>query len=100
MFTRPSDTVILRALTEDSALVADAVANATNKDIFNNGQTSKDWFSRRIKYQRTKNQKVGLLVVEELQVYDVETSSRARRLGARAVVQSIGLRLRDLPMGT
>lgn len=59
MFTRPSDTVILRALTEDSALVADAVANATNKDVFKSGQTSKEWFARRIKYQRTKNQKVG-----------------------------------------
>ena len=58
MFTRPSDAVVLRALTEESAMVADAVANAPNKEVFNSGQTSKEWFSRRIKYQRTKNQKV------------------------------------------
>ena len=51
--------MILRALTEESAMVAEAVANAANKDVFNTGQTSKDWFARRIKYQRTKNQKVG-----------------------------------------
>ncbi|EPS98874.1 hypothetical protein FOMPIDRAFT_1024447 [Fomitopsis schrenkii] len=57
MFTRPSDSVVLRALPEESPMVAEAVANAPDKSIFNSGQTSKEWFARRIKNQRTKNQK-------------------------------------------
>ncbi|KZT68062.1 Clavaminate synthase-like protein [Daedalea quercina L-15889] len=57
MFTRPGDSVALRALTEQSSMVAEAVASAPDKSIFNSGQTSKDWFARRIKNQRTKNQK-------------------------------------------
>ncbi|TFY67411.1 hypothetical protein EVJ58_g1646 [Rhodofomes roseus] len=57
MFTRPGDSVVLRALTEESPVVAEAVANAPDKSIFNSGQTSKEWFARRVKNQRTKNQK-------------------------------------------
>ncbi|KAI0718464.1 Clavaminate synthase-like protein [Fomitopsis betulina] len=54
MFTRPGDSVVLRALPEESPMVAEAVADAPNKSF---GQTSKEWFARRIKNQRTKNQK-------------------------------------------
>ncbi|KAH9921158.1 Clavaminate synthase-like protein [Fomitopsis serialis] len=57
MFTRPGDSVVLRALTEESSMVADAVASAPERSIFGSDQTSKEWFARRIKYQRTKNQK-------------------------------------------
>ena len=93
MFTRPSDTVILRALTEESAMVAEAVANAANKDVFNTGQTSKDWFARRIKYQRTKNQKVGCQLHAEWS--RLTLPRRDRKLGVRAVARSTDLRLRS-----
>ena len=58
MFTRPGDSVVLRALTEESAIVADAVKGAHDSSIFECNQTSKEWFARRIKNQRTRNQKV------------------------------------------
>lgn len=59
MFTRPGDSVVLRALTEESPMVTEAVAKAADKSVFNSGQTSKEWFARRIKNQRTRNQKVS-----------------------------------------
>ncbi|KAF8079383.1 Clavaminate synthase-like protein [Lyophyllum atratum] len=55
-FTRPGNSVILRALVEDSALIAEAVAKTPEKS-FETGSTSLEWFSRRIKNQRIKNRK-------------------------------------------
>lgn len=66
MFTRPGDSVVLRALTEESPIVADAVKYAQDTSIFESDQTSKEWFARRIKYQRTKNQKVRRSAVASL----------------------------------
>lgn len=37
------------------------------------------------------------MLVAKLGVYNIEPLHRARKLGVRAVVQSIGLRLRDWP---
>ncbi|KAH9921156.1 uncharacterized protein B0H18DRAFT_1121565 [Fomitopsis serialis] len=34
-----------------------AVADVPDKSVFGSDQTSKEWFARRIEYQRTKNQK-------------------------------------------
>ncbi|KAK0436293.1 hypothetical protein EV421DRAFT_1833024 [Armillaria borealis] len=53
-FTRPGHSVILRALVEDSPLIADAVRNTPEKN-FETGQTAKEWFVRRAKYGRVKN---------------------------------------------
>jgi len=53
-FTRPGNDIQLRALVEDSQVIADAVAATPDKN-FETGSTSLDWFSRRIKNQRLKN---------------------------------------------
>jgi len=53
-FTRPGDTKILRALVESSPTIADAVAANPDKK-FETGSTAKEWFARRIKYQRIAN---------------------------------------------
>ena len=57
-FTRPGNSVVLRALGDKSPIIADAVAKADNPDALNPGVTSKEWFARRIKYQRINNRKV------------------------------------------
>ncbi|KAJ7911060.1 hypothetical protein B0H13DRAFT_2010409 [Mycena leptocephala] len=54
-FTRPGNDVQLRALVEDSQLIADAVSRAPDRN-FETGCTSLQWFTRRIKNQRMKNQ--------------------------------------------
>jgi len=56
-FTRPGNSIILRALTDESPMIAEAVANAPDPGKFDTGVTSLDWFSRRIKNQRIKNRK-------------------------------------------
>ncbi|KAG6873162.1 hypothetical protein C0995_002011 [Termitomyces sp. Mi166 len=53
-FTRPGNSVVLRALVEDSDLIAQAVAKAPEKS-FDTGSTSLDWFTRRIKNQTINN---------------------------------------------
>ncbi|KAK0218517.1 hypothetical protein EDD85DRAFT_924174 [Armillaria nabsnona] len=53
-FTRPGNSVVLRALVEDSRLITDAVRN-TPKQSFESGQTAKEWFMRRVKYRRLNN---------------------------------------------
>ncbi|CCM02605.1 uncharacterized protein FIBRA_04708 [Fibroporia radiculosa] len=58
-FTRPGESVVLRALEEKSSIVAEAVASADDTTLFHSNSTSKEWFARRIKNQRTKNQKAS-----------------------------------------
>ncbi|KAJ7130791.1 hypothetical protein C8R43DRAFT_1025016 [Mycena crocata] len=53
-FTRPGNSVQLRALVEDSPVIAEAVASTPDKS-FETGCTSLEWFTRRIKNQRMKN---------------------------------------------
>ncbi|KAG5335519.1 hypothetical protein C0989_001181, partial [Termitomyces sp. Mn162] len=55
-FTRPGNSVILRALVEDSEMIARAV-NETPERNFESGSTASEWFSRRIKNQRIGNRK-------------------------------------------
>lgn len=57
-FTRPGYSQLLEALTGESKMVAEAIERVADKSIYFSGQTSKEWFFRRIKLQRTKNQKV------------------------------------------
>ena len=93
-FTRPGNSVELRALTDKSALIAEAVARAPDACIFATGQTSFEWFTRRIKNQRTRNQKVrrsplihtGWLCADSC-------ARRARRRGARVAGRSTGRKL-------
>ncbi|KAF9466944.1 hypothetical protein BDZ94DRAFT_1157018 [Collybia nuda] len=55
-FTRPSNPVILRALVDESPLIAKAVARSPEKN-FETGSTSQEWFARRIRNQRLNNRK-------------------------------------------
>lgn len=57
-FTRPGNLRVLRALVEDSPLIEDAVQRRPEHN-FNTGETSAEWFARRIKYQRINNRKVS-----------------------------------------
>lgn len=56
-FTRPGNSKVLRALVEHSPTIAAAVA-ATPEKSFETGVTAKEWFARRIKYQRIANRTV------------------------------------------
>jgi len=56
-FTRPGNSVILEALSSESPMIADAVSKAVDASIYRSGQTASAWFARRIKNQRTRNQK-------------------------------------------
>lgn len=60
-FTRPHDSVVLRALTEDSPLIAEAVARHPEKD-FETGFTAGEWLLRRFKNIRLKNYTVRFVV--------------------------------------
>ncbi|KAJ6579515.1 hypothetical protein DFH09DRAFT_1260431 [Mycena vulgaris] len=53
-FTRPGNSVQLRALVEESQAIADAVTRTPDKN-FETGCTALEWFTRRIKNQRMKN---------------------------------------------
>ncbi|KAG8219208.1 hypothetical protein J3R82DRAFT_26 [Butyriboletus roseoflavus] len=55
-FTRPGNSKVLRALVEDSPLIADAVQKHPGRD-FETGSTAAEWFARRVKYQRINNRK-------------------------------------------
>ncbi|PBK80045.1 Clavaminate synthase-like protein [Armillaria gallica] len=48
-FTRPGNSVILRALVEDSPLITEAVRSTLGKN-FESGKTAKEWFTRWVKY--------------------------------------------------
>jgi hypothetical protein len=56
-FTRPGNSIILRALVDESPLIAEAVSCGLEKN-YETGSTALEWFSRRIKNQRIKNRKV------------------------------------------
>ncbi|KAF8646252.1 hypothetical protein AX16_007309 [Volvariella volvacea WC 439] len=64
-FTRPGNSVVLRALVDESPIIAEAVTKAQqaaesggeNLTNFETGSTAAEWFARRIKYQRISNRK-------------------------------------------
>lgn len=58
-FTRPDSSVGMRALTEQSPLIADAVAKASHPEAFDPNSNAGEWFARRIKNQRIKNRTVS-----------------------------------------
>ncbi|KAI0751881.1 Clavaminate synthase-like protein [Daedaleopsis nitida] len=64
-FTRPNDTVELRALKEKSAQIAEAVANAP-EGKYKPGVTAKEWLFSRLRSQRIEH-------------YDTSDSKKARR---------------------
>ncbi|KAI0766205.1 Clavaminate synthase-like protein [Trametes elegans] len=53
-FTRPNDAVVLRALAQDSAAVAQAVRDAP-PGTYEAGATASEWLTRRLKAQRVAN---------------------------------------------
>ncbi|EIN05629.1 Clavaminate synthase-like protein [Punctularia strigosozonata HHB-11173 SS5] len=57
-FTRPGNSVPLRALEAESALIAEAVEKADDSEKYRGTWTSSDWFARRIKNQRLRNRTV------------------------------------------
>jgi hypothetical protein len=70
-FTRPSNHVVLRALVEDSPVIAEAVKNNKEKN-FETGATAEEWFARRIKYQRMNNRKVRYYFVGVAMFYETD----------------------------
>lgn len=54
-FTRPGNSVELRALTDESPAIAEAVSKASDPTVYQTGSTAEQWFARRIKNQRIKN---------------------------------------------
>ncbi|KAI0090369.1 hypothetical protein BDY19DRAFT_939884 [Irpex rosettiformis] len=54
-FSRPQYDAELHALTEESQIIADAVARSPDPSKFSTGQTAGAWFKRRIKNQRIAN---------------------------------------------
>ncbi|KAJ3552761.1 hypothetical protein NM688_g3982 [Phlebia brevispora] len=54
-FTRPANHVELTPLTDESAMIAEAVRHSPDPNRFRTGQTSAEWFARRVKYQRIKH---------------------------------------------
>jgi hypothetical protein len=62
-FIRPGNSIVLRALVEESPMIAEAVEQHPDKN-FETGSTAFEWFRRRVKYQRIKNRKVSSLFVE------------------------------------
>ncbi|OBZ78816.1 hypothetical protein A0H81_01371 [Grifola frondosa] len=55
-FTRPQNSVILRALSEHSQMIAEAVAKAPREE-FDTGATAAEWVARRIRKLRLRNRK-------------------------------------------
>lgn len=60
-FTRPGDSVHLKALVGESTIIAKAVAETPDRD-FDSGATASQWFARRQAKWRVDNQKVMLFV--------------------------------------
>ncbi|KAF7313008.1 Clavaminate synthase-like protein [Mycena kentingensis (nom. inval.)] len=56
-FTRPGNSVILRALKEDSPAIAAALARVADPCKFETGVTALEWFTRRFKNQQINNRK-------------------------------------------
>lgn len=60
-FSRPAFDIELRALSDESPIIAEAVAKSSDPSKFNTGQTAQAWFMRRIKNQRINNRKVSFI---------------------------------------
>lgn len=86
-FTRPGNSIILRALLDESLLIAQAVSRGPEKN-YETGSTALEWFSRRIKNQRIKNRKVMHYFTPVHPSSVLTLSSRAPRLGWLAEVLS------------
>ena len=56
-FTRPGNSVILRALVDESPLISEAVSRDTENN-YETGSTALEWLSRRMKSRKIKNIKV------------------------------------------
>jgi len=56
-FTRPGNSVILRPLSDESPIIAEAVSKLSDerRETLTPGVTADDWFNRRIRNQRIKN---------------------------------------------
>ncbi|PSS35544.1 hypothetical protein PHLCEN_2v1507 [Hermanssonia centrifuga] len=67
-FTRPANHIVLRALAEESPLIAEAVSSAPDPSKFETGQTAQEWFRRRIMYQRIKNRTVRWTTILSYQI--------------------------------
>lgn len=70
-FTRPGQSVILRPLSDESPVIAEAVSKLPSGK-YDTGTTSKEWFARRIKNQRIKNRTVRANLLRGLDEADVD----------------------------
>jgi len=57
-FTRPTSSIVLRALVESSPIIAEAVKEQPGRN-FETGATAAEWLARRVRNQRINNRKVG-----------------------------------------
>ena len=64
-FGRPGNSVILRALVDESPLIANAVARHPEKN-YETGCTAYEWVTRRIKNRRIKNMKVRCCLTQSV----------------------------------
>ncbi|KAI0953973.1 hypothetical protein AcW1_006719 [Taiwanofungus camphoratus] len=76
-FTRAGDSIELRALARDSALISEAVAKAP-EGKYQPGVTAKGWLTRRIKNQRIKNFKGPESYLSSLGTEDYSSIAKAR----------------------
>jgi hypothetical protein len=67
-FTRPGDSVVLKALSEESDTIAQEVARTPDK-MHDTGVTSKEWFTRRIKNQRLANRTVCCISLQAFHLH-------------------------------
>ena len=93
-FTRPNNAVRLTALKDESPLIAEAVGRAPDslQEIFAAGFTSYEWFTRRVKNMRTKNQNVRVVLDDFLLIQSTDDDlccNRVQMCGVRAGALSI-----------
>ncbi|KAJ7626860.1 Clavaminate synthase-like protein [Roridomyces roridus] len=77
-FTRPANTVVLRALAEDSSMIAEAVESAPDPKRFDPGATALEWLTRRVRERRAANQKVSGPLVLRIGLTDLERMGMGR----------------------
>lgn len=98
-FTRPGNSQVLRALVEDSPLIAASVQKHPDRN-FDTGSTAAEWFARRVKYQRINNRKVSGKKMKRRTLRAVPfadgSETRDQRHGHQAEARNTPLRWREI----
>lgn len=62
-FSRPANDVVLKAIADESPIVAEAVAHSPDPNKFYTGQTAAEWFRRRARNRMVKHMTVSRLIL-------------------------------------